>query len=127
METNFERDAWFLPGNIHGCADQVYRIYANYDSTEPSWEIQPIWADQILKAYQEASHAPAEKRYFWFEDALCEYCQGQWKWTDMESEYGKELAEAYPTADFYGFPEIPFELIEWAKSRTENETDFDLR
>lgn len=117
MEIDFELDAWFLPGKIHGCNDQVYRIYANYDSTEPSWEVQPIWADQIVEAYLEAMRAPATKQYDVFEDSLCAACQGQWGWTNLDSEYGKELAGVYPTADFYGGQEILDKLIAWAAAR----------
>lgn len=120
---SFEKSAWFLPGNIHGCADQVYRIYANYYSIKPSWEVQPIWAEQIIKAYQEAECAPEEERYDWFEDVLSADCQGQWGYVDMASEYGQELTEAYPTADFYGCEAALPALIEWARQRTSKKTE----
>lgn len=132
-EMDFEKDAWFFPGKIHGCADQVYRIYANYDSEVPSWEVQPIWAEQVIQAFDVATQAPTDQRYEQFEETLCELCQGQWGYTEMNSEYGEELKESFVDADCYGFPEIPPELIEWAKSRVTKKTEamvktiFDLR
>lgn len=126
MESNaldFSLDAWFLPGKIHGCPDHVYRIYANYDSIEPSWEIQPILAEQILKAYREAECAPYDECYDWFDEVLSAECQGQWGYATMESEYGRAITEAYPTADFYGGQEVLPDLIAWAKSRIGIKTD----
>jgi hypothetical protein len=117
---NKENDAVFLSGKIHGCEHHVYIVYfnPNADNGIGSYEIEIIDAERVLKLYDEVDGC-AEA----FFDALPDLFHGEWKYCNSDSEYFKELDEAYPTADFLigrdgGTDEELEFLYKWAKQAT---------
>ena len=120
---NKENDAVFLPRKIHGCEYQVYIIYFNPNAEGGigSYEIEIIDAERVLRLYDEVKGS-AEA----FFDALPDLFHGEWKYCNSDSEYFKELDEAYPTADFLigrdgGTDEELEFLYNWAKQVIEQE------
>ena len=112
-----DQDAVFLPGKIHGAEHNVYIIYynANANNGLGGFEIEIIDAERVLKLYDEVDGC-AEA----FFDALPDLFHGEWKYCNLDSEYFKELDEAYPTADFLigrdgGTQEELAFLYKWAK------------
>ena len=122
---NKENDAVFLPGKIHGCPHNVYIIYfnPNAEGGVGCYEIEIIDAERVLKLYDEVDGC-AEA----FFDALPDLFHGEWKYCNSDSEYFKELDEAYPSADFLigrdgGTDEELEFLYKWAKQVTEQEKE----
>lgn len=120
---NKENDAVFLPGKIHGCQHHVYIIYfnPNAEGGVGCYEIEILDADRVLKLYDEVK-GNAEA----FFDALPDLFHGEWKYCNSDSEYFKELDEAYPSADFLigrdgGTDEELEFLYNWAKQVIEQD------
>lgn len=120
---NKENDAVFLPGKIHGCQHHVYIVYfnPNAEGGVGCYEIEIIDAERVLKLYDEVKGS-AEV----FFDALPDLFHGEWKYCNSDSEYFKELDEAYLSADFLigrdgGTDEELEFLYNWAKQVTEQD------
>lgn len=118
MNNNFEFDAIFLPGNIHGCEWQVYILYHNYDSISGgSWEIGVIDKDTILRLYKETF---GDHEMFF--DCLAGAWDCDWYYCDIGSDQYDEYTKSYYDADFIvgkdgdQYDEMMF-LVDWAMNQ----------
>lgn len=117
-ENDYRGDALFFSGKIHGCEDEVYILYLNLDSHIPSWEIEIIDYDQILKAYELST---GDEGLFW--DALPDVCQGCWEWCYVDPDDEYDYFYSYKDADEYiGWNSKSMDLlVNWARERKQND------
>ena len=115
--SDFETDAVFLPGKIHGCADEVYIIYCNTDSEiGATWEIEILDKRRILELYERVDGNSDD-----FFAKLPDWFQDEWEYCDFGTRDFDEYIDCYSDADFIlgrdgdRYDEMMF-LVSWAES-----------
>jgi len=112
MDENFEKDAVFLPGKIHGNENEIWIIYMNWDSTVESWEIMIVDAPRIIELYEEcAGNAEA----FW--GTLPDLFHGEWYYYSADKRLSKKrflvTDNAATLANSLNEPQASLKYIIW--------------
>lgn len=129
-----ESDVIFLPGSgsVLGYGSRIAVVYFNEEGGENSdgcFEIELMYPDEILEAYEEAKSKMAKPNkssweadydmYDYFHDALAAICQGGWECCDTNCSDFQYFIDNFNKADYVpnGAEDEMNYLVNWAKSQ----------